>query len=76
MKSILFLIFIIISFSAISSRHLRPSDIFKRSRRHPRPANGFKNGSPIFTPCGGPVTYGNSHAQASGNFKKSDLKKA
>ena len=70
MKSILFLIFIIISFSAISSRHLRPSDIFKGSMRHPSPANGFKKVFP--TPCGGPATYGTSHAPVKVDFKKSN----
>ena len=42
MKSILFLIFIIISFSVISSKRLRASDIFKRSKSHPTNAQNLQ----------------------------------
>ena len=38
MKSIIFIIFIIISFSAISPKNLRVPEIIKRSRNHP-PSN-------------------------------------
>ena len=43
MKSILFLIFIIISFSVISSKRLRASDIYKRSKSHPTNAQNLSN---------------------------------
>ena len=42
MKSIIFIILIIISFSAISSKNLRAQKIFKGSRNHP-PSNPYRH---------------------------------
>ena len=56
MKSIIFLIFIIISFSAISSKNLRAQEIFKRSTNHPPSNPHISNGNQIvFEKRGGPV---------------------
>ncbi len=60
MKSILFIIFIIISFSSILTENLRISDIHKRSKYHPHSTTnsttevkvkraGTRGGAPTFT---------------------------
>ena len=41
MKSIIFIIFIIISICAISSKNLRARDIIKGSRNHPPSSNSY-----------------------------------
>ncbi len=64
MKSILFIIFIIISFSAILSKTLRISDIIKRSILHPHSTTKRSTKVKTEVPMtrGGPATLPNSHA--------------
>ena len=64
MKSIIFIILIIISFSAISSKNLRARKIFKGSRNHPPSNRHISNGNEYtFTPVSfGPPMVRNPHA--------------
>ena len=75
MKSILFLIFIIISFSVISSKRLRASDIFKRSKSHPTNAQNLQiRKGPIIKSgsTGPPITnYSNAPPKTKGKPRNS-----
>ena len=81
MKSILFRIFIIISFSIILSKNLRSSDIFKRSKYHPHSTPNSTEVvimRPPMTRRAGPPTLPNGHANPFSNsppFSKKNYKK-
>ena len=66
MKSIIFIIFIIISFSAISSKNLRAQDIFKRSRNHPpsNPHISNRNENEYIRTVSGPPMTKKPHASS------------
>ena len=61
MKSIIFLIFIIISFSIIASKRLTPEDVFKGSKSHQSNVQNWKQRNKEKTSFGPPTTN-NAHA--------------
>ena len=69
MKSIIFLIFIIISFSIISSKRLTPGDVFKGSNSHQSNSQNSQNIKAIPISTGAP-TSNNAHAHIRGGKPK------